>query len=131
VRLLQQICQERLCANAVKCVHTLLTVHSMTLSVRAISEGGTATGLPKKIKYGHPRSPRRLGNVAEPPEFGALWQAPHIEALSCVGIKDPSGGYWAASPSSLDRTGAGKATSSIAPMSISTETLVDDHGQSG
>jgi len=47
-----------------------------------------ANGLAKKIKHSHPRSPCSLRIVAEPPEFGALRQAPHIEAMSCVGIED-------------------------------------------
>jgi hypothetical protein len=42
--------------------------------------------LAKKIKHSHPRRPCSLRIVAEPTEFGALRQTPHIEAMSCVGI---------------------------------------------
>jgi hypothetical protein len=46
------------------------------------------SGLSEELQHGCPRRLGGFGVVAEPAEFGALWQTSDIEAMPCVGIND-------------------------------------------
>ena len=59
-----------------------------TSLVRAqLSQLGRAiANLPKKFAHGCPRGLGSFGVIAEPPEFSAFWQAPHVEAMAGIRI---------------------------------------------
>ena len=61
--------------------------------------------LPEEVEHRCPRRLSGFGVIAKPPEFGALWQAPHIEGMTGVGVTRPCVNCWEARPLSLDRIG--------------------------